>query len=120
VTGTSPGAREQAIRAALDPAQSTAVILEGLSDGSEVLDDVAQTHSSLSIVRIASGCVCCSGNLVMRTTLNRMLRKQPQRLFISLADDRHLEQIRQFLLQEPYAEILSLTKELTVSGRSSM
>jgi G3E family GTPase len=119
VIGPTPGAREAAILAAIDPAVNTTVILEGLSDGSSDLNDAAQARSSLQLIRIASGCICCSGNLVMRTMLNRVLRNRPQRLFISLADAAHLEQIRRFLLQEPYGEYLSLTKELTVFSRSS-
>lgn len=118
VTGQSAAIREAAIVAALDPAVPTAVIAEGLPDAAGSLDEAATSHVDLSIVRIAAGCPCCSGNLVMRVTLNRVLRQSPERLYISLANDSHLAQIRNFLLQEPYRDRLSLTKELAVSSRS--
>jgi len=70
-------------------------------------------------VRIAPGCICCTGNLTMKVTLNRILRQHPQQLYLSLADSRHLPQIRQFLQQEPYDKWLGLTKELTAESRSN-
>lgn len=112
VTGSSSGQREAAIAAALAPSLPTALILEGLPDGTSVLAGLAQDNDFLSIARIAPGCICCTGNLTMRVTLNRLLRARPQRLFISLACADHLFGIRQFLLQEPYDKWLSLTNEI--------
>ena len=118
VTGPSAAAREAAIAAELDPAQVTAVIAEGLPDGSSTLAP-GTGLPLLTVTRIAPGCICCSGNLTMRVTLNRALRQQPARLFISLADATHLDRILLFLRQEPYDKLLSLTKDLDVSCRSS-
>ena len=48
----------------------------------------------------------------MRVTLNRMLRRPPARLYISLASVDHLDRLRSFLLQSPYNNLLVLTKDL--------
>ncbi|MFC3460938.1 MULTISPECIES: GTPase [Massilia] len=112
VTGASASRREAAIAAAL--AESTlhqngasAVILEGLPDGSPVLD----ASDSLLIARIAPGCLCCAGNLVMRVTLNRLLRQRPKRLFVGMASDEHLGQLRSWLSSAPYDQLLKLTPD---------
>lgn len=105
------------IAGALEERLRTALILEGLPNGASPFDE--QLPSWLTIVRIAPGCICCTGNLTMKVTLNRILRQHPERLYISLADSRHLPQIRQFLQQEPYDKLLGLTKELTVESRSN-
>jgi G3E family GTPase len=112
VTGSTAAKREAAIAALLEPQLSTALILEGLPDGAAgSLGDSA--HSAPRLVsRIAPGCLCCTGNLTMRVTLNRMLRKRPDRLFIALANSEHLEQIRVFLSQAPYDSLLQLTADL--------
>jgi hypothetical protein len=109
VTGATASAREAAIAAFVEHGIETALILEGLPNGSPVLDD---TSPHLHIARIAPGCVCCTGNLTMRVTLNRMVRRRPARLYISLATSEHLEQIRLFLSQPPYEKLLQLTKDL--------
>jgi hypothetical protein len=111
VTGARASMREAAIAAALDPAVSTALILEGLPDSTTALDALVDSHP-VDIARIAPGCICCTGNLTMRVTLNRMLRRSPQRLYIGLASDAHLEQIRGFLTSSPYDNLLTLTKDL--------
>jgi hypothetical protein len=134
VTGPSAGAREQAIAALLSlpavhecgrsasvesdahasqsptsaPAKAedgpSAVILEGLG----IADDPLVSSPSLNVVRIAPGCLCCDGNLVLRVTLNRLLRQRPQRLFIGLARSEHLDQLRSWLLKAPYDQLLAL------------
>ncbi len=93
------------------------MILEGLPDGASAFGDPLPDW--LILTRIAPGCICCSGNLVMRVTLNRILRRHPDCIYISLAGSAHLPQIRQFLTLEPYAERLSLTKELVANSRSN-
>ena len=108
VTGVSATEREQAIAAALDSGLNTALILEGLPSGAMPLANAPRLHVS----RIAPGCLCCTGNLTMRVTLNRILRQSPQRLYIGLATSEHLEQIRHFLSQPPYDNLLQLTKDL--------
>lgn len=116
VTGTSAGAREAAIAHAIASEHSpatprdelAAVILEGLPDGHLLLE----ASDKLLISRIAPGCLCCAGNLVMRVTLNRLLRQRPTRLFIGVASTAHLDQLRSWLSSAPYDQLLALTPEL--------
>ncbi|WP_307165765.1 MULTISPECIES: GTPase [unclassified Massilia] len=119
VTGASAGAREQAIHDALmlpglqqDGAKS-AVILEGLASGTSPLDNLPE---HILFARIAPGCLCCDGNLVLRVTLNRMLRQRPERLFIGVARSEHLDQLRSWLQAEPYDQLLWLTPNLISSS----
>ena len=118
VTGASGAAREQAIFDQLqlsklhhDGAKS-AVILEGLAPGNSPLDTLPADVLS---ARIAPGCLCCTGNLVLRVTLNRMLRQRPERLFIGVARSEHLDQLRSWLQAEPYDQLLRLTPDLISS-----
>jgi hypothetical protein len=111
VTGARASTREAAIAATINPAIATAVILEGLPDGTDpfsLFTDAGKFH----IARIAPGCPCCTGNLTMRVTLNRMLRHRPATLYIGLATDAHLAQIQEFLSQPPYDALLTLTEVL--------
>jgi len=109
VTGASAAAREAAIAALLEaapvsPGGFDAVILEGLASGSSPIP----TDSSVRLVRLVAGCVCCTGNLVLRVTLNRLLRQGPERLFIGLASSEHLDQLRSWLQDPPYDQLLAL------------
>lgn len=123
VTGAGAAAREQAIAALLalplagDPGASatgegpgapaqamSAVILEGLGVATTPLE----SGPGLQVVRIAPGCLCCDGNLVLRVTLNRLLRQRPERLFIGLASSEHLDQLRSWLAAPPYDQLLAL------------
>src|SRR5471032_2384191 len=95
VSGARASTREAAIHAAIEAdlaaqgsLQSTALILEGLPDGKFE----SAMPPGLDIKRIAPGCFCCIGNLTLRVTLNRILRKPPARLYISIADSTHLPQ----------------------------
>lgn len=108
VTGDTAKAREAAIAAHLDAAVDTALILEGLPAGNPILAEAP----GLRISRIAPGCLCCTGNLTMRVTLNRFLRNPPQRLFIGLATSDHLDRLRAILSQAPYDALLTLTQDL--------
>lgn len=126
VSGGSAGMREAAIYAALEQELGvtsgvtsesggvhlgTALILEGLPDGKAA----TLPHGlDLDIKRIAPGCFCCIGNLTLRVTLNRLLRKPPARLYISIADNTHLAQLRAFLLHPPYDDFLEMTPDLAV------
>lgn len=116
VSGGSYIQREAAIAASIvkssDCANKTsnAVILEGLPDGRQILS----ADSSLQIQRIAPGCICCIGNLVLRVTLNRILRKPPARLYLGIANVAHLDQLTTFLQQPPYRELLQLDQDLRV------
>ena len=111
VTGTRASAREAAIAAAIEPGVDTALILEGLPGGISPLDGITDSPS-VHIARIAPGCPCCTGNLAMRVTLNRILRRAPARLFVSLASDAHLDRLRDFLTRPPYDKLLVLTKDV--------
>lgn len=117
VIGGHAAARESAIAAALAAGSgqnaTTALILEGLPDG--ISQFGAERHPSpLNIVRIAPGCLCCTGNLIMRVTLNRLLRHPPSRLFVSLATATHLDSIRLFFTQAPYDTLLTFTDDLRI------
>jgi hypothetical protein len=123
VTGASAAAREQAIAAllAIPPSVTSAdagapgvvadasrafsaVILEGMGVAATPLE----TGPGLQVVRIAPGCLCCDGNLVLRVTLNRLLRQRPGRLFLGLASSEHLDQLRSWLAAPPYDQLLAL------------
>jgi len=117
VTGPGALAREAAILSQLHhdgaDAESAAapagIILEGLAPGNSPLDTLSP-HPHLA--RIAPGCLCCTGNLVLRVTLNRMLRQRPRQLFIGVARSEHLDQLRSWLQAEPYDQLLTLTPDL--------
>ncbi|HZV67028.1 MAG TPA: GTPase [Telluria sp.] len=110
VTGPSAGLREAAIAARLAPAPiPTAILLEGLADGRSLL----AASDTVLIQRIAPGCLCCTGNLVLRVTLNRILRRPPERLYIGLATTEHLDQLRSWLSSAPYDQLLELTPDLS-------
>jgi hypothetical protein len=111
VTGPSAEARERAIADALaQPVHGGlhAVLLEGLPSGHTILDP----SDTLLIDRIAPGCLCCTGNLVLRVTLNRLLRRRPARLYVGLATTEHLDQLRSWLTNPPYDQLLELTPDL--------
>jgi hypothetical protein len=108
VTGASVSAREAAIAAVLPSGLPVALILEGLSDGRSPLVSSAM----LDVHRVAPACLCCTGNLVLRVTLNRILRNRPGRLFIGVANRDHLDQLRSWLQQPPYDQLLELTPDL--------
>jgi hypothetical protein len=109
VTGPTTGAREQLIAAQLQPGNARcAILLEGLPDGHTIL----APSDALLIERIAPGCLCCTGNLVLRVTLNRLLRRRPERLYIGLATTEHLDQLRSWLQAPPYDQLLELTPDL--------
>jgi hypothetical protein len=117
VTGPRAGAREAAIAAHLPKEGGSVIILEGLSDGGSALSfDEADGPFPYKIVpvvlRIAPGCLHCSGNLILRVTLNRVLRRPPAQLYISLASAEHLEQLRTWLSEAPYGTLLDLQDDI--------
>jgi G3E family GTPase len=112
VTGPSARERETAIAAQLSDLHedgTQAIILEGLASGTSPLEDLPPDQT---LARIAPGCLCCTGNLVLRVTLNRLLRRRPRRIFIGVADSEHLDQLRSWLQSEPYDQLLRLTSDL--------
>lgn len=113
VTGARAGAREAAIAAHLPKEGPSVIILEGLSDGGSALsfdpaDGPFPYENVPQVLRIAPGCLHCSGNMILRVTLNRVLRRPPARLYISLASAEHLEQLRSWLSEAPYGDLLEL------------
>lgn len=112
VWGGRAKTREAVILSNIDNSLQTAILLEGLPDGNSELDTLA-SNPNLSIARIAPGCMCCTGNMIMRVHLNRMLRAKPARLYISIANSEHIEQLRLFLTQAPYDTLLTLTDDIT-------
>ena len=121
VTGDRAGAREAAVAARLGldggPELPTVIILEGLSDGGSALafdpaDGPVGVAPVPKVLRIAPGCLHCSGNLVLRVTLNRVLRHPPARLYISLATAEHLGLLRAWLSEPPYGDLLDLQSDI--------
>jgi hypothetical protein len=112
VVGGEAVAREAAIAGRLSTVQrdgaKVALILEAASNPEVPFDP------NVHITRLAPGCPCCTGNLVMKVTLNRILRNPPAHLFISIADATHLDAIRQFLTQPPYDTLLKLSDNLVI------
>ena len=108
VTGATPAAREALVAASLVAGQRSAVILEGLPDGRALLNP----SDNLVLHRVTSACLCCTGNLVLRVTLNRILRLRPDRLLIGVASADHLDQLRSWLQTPPYDQLLELTPDL--------
>ncbi len=106
VTGPTARSREAAIARRF--AAGDAAILEGLPDGKP--DAPLDGHANLH--RIAPGCLCCTGNLVLRVTLNRLLRQPPAQLFIALADPSHLATLHAMLAAAPYDALLALKESV--------
>ncbi len=109
VTGPTARVREAAIAARFQAGD--AAILEGLPDGRAD----APLQGQDAIHRIAPGCLCCTGNLVLRVTLTRLLRQAPARLFIALADPTHLATLHLMLASPPYDSLLALKESLAAA-----
>ncbi|WBS03803.1 GTPase [Pseudoduganella sp. SL102] len=92
-----------------------AVIIEGLADPLSPLADAP----GVQVHRIAPGCLCCAGNVVLRVTLNRLLRRPPAQLYISLADATHVGQLRAMLSAPPYDTLLSLCDDVAAPAVAS-
>ena len=114
VLGDSHAARERAIAAAANTDVSSVAIVEGLPSGEAVLDDLPQ-DVRLDVFRVAPGCPCCSGNLTMRVTLNRALRKRPAHLYLSLSNAEHREQVLNFLREPQYQALLDIGDDIDCS-----
>jgi len=114
VLGGSADDRERAIAADLPPGLACVAIIEGLPSGAAPLNEVPP-DVSLEVVRVAPGCPCCTGNLTMRVTLNRVLRRSPARLYLSLSDASHREQVLMFLQAPQYLDLLAIGPDLQCS-----
>ena len=114
--GGSPAIREKAIRAQRLPGRRTAVIIEGLVS-LQASDDSLAPAADLALFRIAPGCPCCTGKLTMRVTLNRVLRENPEHLYISLANGEHLASVIAFLQEDQYRDRLDIGEPVDCSSR---
>jgi len=113
VIGGDSASREQAIAGEISQGSTAVALIEGLAT-----DTGLNSTDSLTVIRIAPGCPCCTGSLTMRVTLNRLLRNPPAVLFLSLTDASHLESVQSFLREEQYCGRLELGPELDC-GRAS-
>jgi hypothetical protein len=97
VHGGDAASREQAIVNEIPFGTPAVALLEGIA-----IDTGLIATDALTVIRIAPGCPCCTGNLTLRVTLNRLLRNPPGLLFMSLSDASHLESVQRFLHEEQY------------------
>lgn len=86
------------------------VLLEGLPTGAPLL----QSSSHLFVERIAPGCFCCIGQLAMQVTLHRLLRRQPDYLFIAINDINHVQDLHLYLQTEQYSHRLKCENVMTL------
>ncbi len=114
VYGGSSTARENVIASRWIPGRRTAAIIEGLA-GAHASQDGLASLANLTLVRIAPGCPCCTGKLTMRVTLNRVLRENPEQLYLSLANGEHLTSVINFLQEDQYRERLEIGKPIDCS-----
>ena len=125
VTAASAREREAVITAAIIDANSAhanwanaprhAVLLEGLPDGHAQLESLL-AERAIPIIRIAAGCLCCSGSVVLRVNINRLLRHKPHRLFIGIATTTHQAQLRTMLQSPPYDAWLTIGPDIDSCG----
>ncbi len=111
VHGGNRLARESAIAAALKRGRDNAAIVEGLVGSDSPLDALAAANE-VRLFRVSPACPCCSGNLTMRVTLNRVLRRPPDYLYLSLADTAHKASVLNFLKEDQYRSLLELGDEV--------
>lgn len=111
VHGGNRLARERAIAAVLQRGRDNAAIVEGLASTDSPLDALASANE-VRLFRVAPGCPCCSGNLTMRVTLNRALRRPPDHLYLSIADTAHKAGVLNFLQEDQYRALLHIADEL--------
>ncbi len=111
VLGGSADDRERAIAADLPAGLACVAIIEGLPSGAAPLNELPP-EVSLDIIRVAPGCPCCTGNLTMRVTLNRALRRSPDRLYLSLSDATHREQVLLFREAPQYLVLVAIGPDL--------
>lgn len=93
-----------------DPSKQIAVLLEGLPDGNQLLDQ----HARLIVERIAPGCFCCIGQLAMKVVLNRLLRRQPDYIYIAINDPQHLPPLLACLQSDAYIARLKFENVITL------
>lgn len=116
VVGGTAAAREASLVNTIDVTVTNFIVFEGLPGGRA--DFVQLIHTTQTqIIRIAPGCPCCTGNLILRVTLNRILRHhQPHHLYLCLANNQHLAAFRIFLAQPPYDKLLHLNQDIVAES----
>lgn len=114
VFGGSPAARERAIAAATAQGFRSTAIIEGLPSGEAALDAIP-ADADVEVFRVAPGCPCCSGNLTMRVTLNRALKRRPAYLYLSLSTAEHKSQVLNFLQEPQYLSLLTIGPDIDCS-----
>jgi hypothetical protein len=69
------------------------------------------------IEQIAAGCVCCVGQIALRVTLTRVLRKhRPTTLLLLLASGEHIDRVRRMLQEDHFATVLRLSESVHDAG----
>jgi hypothetical protein len=54
--------------------------------------------AGVALARLAPGCVCCAGEVLLRTTLTRIVRAhRPAEVLVLIAADAHLQRVRRLL-----------------------
>ncbi len=114
VFGGTATSRHEAIAARVSEDKKTAAIIEGIA-GTGALDSMLPSSNNLQLVHLAPGCPCCTGQLVMRVTLNRLLRQHPDQIYLSLANTEHLTGVINFLQEDQYRERLKIGEAVDCS-----
>ena len=115
VYGATSVQRDAAIHACVASLPANArigLILEGPASSADRLGALAAGDTRLILHRIAAGCPCCSGNLTLRVTLDRLIHRAPNHILLGIASDAHQAQLRDFLMAAPYDRHLALMPDL--------
>jgi hypothetical protein len=92
VCGGDPTTREAAIATRLDPHHGAAVIIEGARAATPQLP-LPGTPALSSLINIVPDCPCCGTALILRVTLDRVLRQRAPVLFLSLDASTHASHV---------------------------
>lgn len=65
----------------------------------EAAFSVLDVPAHVALVRLAAGCVCCTGFVPLRVHLQRLLRAGIDDVLLLIADDRHVERVRALLAE---------------------
>ncbi|GAC1407655.1 MAG: hypothetical protein NVSMB6_05680 [Burkholderiaceae bacterium] len=116
VSGGTAADREAAIAACVNPRTLTYVLLEG-GHGSEHPLANAVNWPNVRVDTIAAGCPCCNAGMVMRVTVDRILRRRPTQMFISLAQFTQVQHLQKYLSATPYAALVYLSPPISCDFR---
>ena len=88
----------------------TAVIAEGVFTA-------LAAPAGVVIEQVAAGCVCCVGQIALRVTLTRVLRKhRPTQLLLLLASGEHIDRVRLMLQEDQFATVLQFSESAHDAG----